>query len=165
MPSSIGQIINQYLFGVPLQPLKVENGTVDHRQWTNFLKVLAAFTCSYTSGSFTATLNGASSVTGTINYRIIGNMAYIVIPSSIIGASGGTVFTILGIPTQLVTASSQTVAGIAVEDNSVLTNVANLTTGTANTWTLGKALSGGASGWTAANNKGILAQQFSFPLD
>lgn len=165
MPSSIGQIINQYLFGVPMTPLKVVNGAIEHMQWTNFLKILAAYTCSYSSGSFTGTLVGASGVTGTFQYRIIGNMAYITVPSNITAASGSNNFSITGIPTVLVTATSMVITGVAAEDNSAFSINTNLSTGTANTWTLGNQLTGGTTGWSTVGTKGILAQTFSFPLD
>jgi hypothetical protein len=171
MPSSLGQIINQYLFKVPQSPLKIEDnhgnllGRLNLLDFQNFLKILAAWTCSYTEGTFTGTLVGASNVTGTFFYRIIGNMAFVTLLTAITGAGSTTGFQITGVPIQLQTTSSQTVVAVVCEDNSVVTNTTNLVTGTSSTWTLGKALTGGSASWTAANTKGILPQTFEFPLD
>lgn len=171
MGTTFGSTVNPQIIAVPLGPFSLHDlkektiGHINFTDWNRFLKILGAYTCSYISGSFTGTLNGVSGTTGTITYRIIGKMAFISITTAITGPSSATTFTITGVPSVLTTATSQTITSLAVEDSGTNTTTASLITGTSTTWTLRLGIAGGTSVWSATGTKGILAQNFSFPLD
>lgn len=73
-----------------------------------------------TSGSFTATYNGASGATGTAQYRTVGNIVVIVFPA-VTGAGNGTTLTISGLPGAIQPARTQfhPIGGFFVVNNGV----------------------------------------------
>lgn len=165
MTIKFGFTVNPDLITLPLRAPKVNPHHIDEFDWMKYQKQLASVTPRYREGSFTGTIPGATNATGTIEYRIIGFIAFISIPSNITGAGSTTGFTVTGVPDILVTKTSYRVVAPLCEDNSVITNITNMVTGTSNTWTFGKALTGGVASWTAANTKGLIAQSgFWFPL-
>lgn len=77
-----------------------------------------------TTGSFTATLTGmTSATTGTINYRIVGNVAYLWTQASILGTSNNTSLQINGWPGAITPAHDHE-AFCTVTDNSVSSVIA-----------------------------------------
>ena len=128
---------------------------------TNFLFI----SDSDVTGSFTITLTGyASGPTGTVNYRISGNVVYIWIATGINGTSNATTLTGTGIPAVITPITSKK-QPCYLEDNTVSTG-GWVNTGTSSTWTFGLGFANATSGFTSSGTKGFSAGfAFSYTLD
>lgn len=101
-----------------------------------------------TSGTFTATYNGASGATGTAQYRTVGNIVVIVFPA-VTGTGNGTSLTISGLPGAIQPTRTQwhPIGGSIVENNGV--------TPASNTFTM--ILSAGSGTVTVVPDSGVPA--------
>ena len=163
MTIAVGKTVNPNLVKLIIRPLTITDGQIVPLDWLNFITQLASVTPRYQEGSFTCGTTGLSGATGTIEYRICGNLCFITIPTSITGASSSTGFTITGFPSLIQPLNSPTIKSIVCEDNTAFTSTTTASF-SGGTLTLGNTLSGGTAGWSAVGTKGISAQTFCYPL-
>ena len=120
------------------------------------------------SGSFTATLTGVTSGSGTINWLRSGNMVMLFAPNNITGTSNASTMSITGLPTSITPLSTNGSAftswpSFCFEDNGALRVLGESSLGGgASTINFGRVtVSGslaqsGQNNWTASGTKGIL---------
>lgn len=115
------------------------------------------------SGSFTATLTGMSSVTtGTLSYNLQGNLVTLYTTANITGTSNSTSFTITGLPAAITPATGPCDAFFPddVFDNGGTGTVGVASVGSGGSIVMGKLASASPpviqnSGWTASGTKGL----------
>jgi hypothetical protein len=112
------------------------------------------------TGSFTGTLTGVVSGSGTIKYSKNGNVVTLEVPAEIAGVSNSTAHTITGAPAAIFPTTQQRVLAVVVEnDTETLALIDIETTGVITLYT------GLAQGtFTAADNDGIAKQTFTYHL-
>lgn len=130
---------------------------------------------SGTSGSFTATLTGfTTTVTGTIYYRVTGNVASLWTTADITGTSNTTGLTITGLPAAIQASNVHCVNSGSVDDGTLsgLLSLACVAQGGASVITMQGARTSGiqiqyASGnWAASGTKGLQSGwSIAYPLD
>lgn len=115
------------------------------------------------TGSFTATLTGMSgATTGTINYRVVGNVAHLWLAAQISGTSNADTFTITGMPAAIRPGADRVLLMQAIDNNAFANS--QISVGSGGTATLVKL--GGAGSWTTSGTKGLYAgTTISYPLD
>lgn len=121
-----------------------------------------ADTATFASGSFTGTITGtASATTGTITYKVFANSAgtgklcVLHAASSILGVSNTTAMTMTGLPAAVQPTTAVFIT-CTVRDNSVDVPGAAEITAASSTITFYCDPTLSATGFTAANNKGVL---------
>lgn len=167
MTIKVGKTVNPALIKIPWRDLKIVDGIVDHLDFLNFVTQVASVTPNYQEGSFTASLvdTGGTFATGVMEYRIVGRLCFITIPNStsITGVSGGTNFTITGMPSVIAPIIKQACAPIALENNTLsTTGRINIPAG-GGTWVVRSDFITGA--WIIGGTKGIIPQTFCFSMD
>jgi len=121
------------------------------------------------SGTFTATYSGFSSVPGvnTWLWRKSGNAVTIIVPSVGTGTSNAGSFTLTGLPSSLWPAYQQQFAVAGLMDNGTDT-MGVIAVGTGGTITLNKITSGVIGSWTSSGAKGTdtswASQSFTYAL-
>lgn len=114
------------------------------------------------TGTFTATLTGmTTTTTGTMNYRIQGNMVTIWADSSILGTSNATTMTMTGVPAAIQPATTR-YANPSVRDNGTFAIGQATMTASSGTWTFAK--DPNSSAFTSSGSKGLAASALSYYL-
>jgi hypothetical protein len=116
-------------------------------------------------GSFTATATGFSGTapTGTANYRIIGNVCTLSIPT-LLGTSNAVTFTVTGLPAAIVPATISTHFAVGATDNGSEVGASNVQV-IAGSNVLIYANNGSTSGWTATGGKAGGFSTITYLLD
>jgi hypothetical protein len=128
----------------------------------------------FQTGSFTGTLTGMSAATtGTVFYRIVGNICTLFIKATIANTSNATTMTMTGLPPAVTPVTGWNVMtavtdastfGVAAQAQVQSTN--SIQFGKASTAALANSLVYSGIGFTASGTKGLLADwQISYPLD
>jgi hypothetical protein len=116
---------------------------------------------NYSSGSFTASLTGCTTVpTGTITYTIYGNMVTLAIPS-ISGTSNTTAATLTGLPAALIPAQNQRLLAGITDNGTIAAGIARIDNA-GGTITMFPSAAGGA--FTASGTKGIAQNTLTYSL-
>jgi hypothetical protein len=141
-PLVAGSIILGQMTGVILQS----------GEWT-------LLTSAQASGTQTLTLTGVSGgpVTASCRYNVSGRNAYVVLPGTLTGTSNSTSCTLTGLPSSMTPAAGQRMAypDSAFLNNSVTVSNISAVVSPAFPGTIQFLIGGNATGFTAANTKGV----------